>query len=430
MATHYNFSDIFVSYAHVDRDFVKPITGALSERGYEIWIDWEDIPQTADWWQEIEAGIDASNTFVFFVSPASAQSEICYREVQYAVDNNKRIVPILCESISDNALVERLHPAIRIHNWLLFDDATDFENNIQRLINTLTLELSHLRLHTRYLVRAREWDEREKASSFLLRGMDAIEAISWLQGSYSKEPAPLALHQAYIEACQQQLQIDERLAYQQRALLFVERRTLPAFFTGFFVIAYYVWIVHPDTTLIGLDRLELSIGIGAAFGSLLAALALYAHELISIRFSRQFYLRVGMGLLFSLIFSMTSLGVLQAAFNNLRLDMLSLFIAWLLFGSSFYLGTIFKLKGWQEFILAFITIYPVIYFFSTTADTGWQYPVLPIFYFETTSQRLTIGLPMSLLFALGSHGWLIVQDILQLLPENIQERFVVKRLID
>lgn len=109
MATNYNFSDVFFSYSRKDSDFVRTIGNALKEKGYEIWVDWEDIPQTTDWWHEIQAGLDASDTFAFFLSPSSALSEVCYQEVQYAVDNNKRIIPILCEAITDTELLEKVH---------------------------------------------------------------------------------------------------------------------------------------------------------------------------------------------------------------------------------------------------------------------------------------------------------------------------------
>src|SRR5690606_15765793 len=101
MADKYNFSDVFVSYAREDGGFVKTVVDVLFDRGYEIWIDWDYIPQTVNWWQEIQAGIDASNIFIFIVSTHSANSKVCYDEVQYAVENNKRIVPLIPEKFED-----------------------------------------------------------------------------------------------------------------------------------------------------------------------------------------------------------------------------------------------------------------------------------------------------------------------------------------
>ena len=46
-------------------------------------------------------------------------NQMCYKEVQHAHVHNKRIVPILCGEI-DEALVEKLHPAIQMHNCYSF----------------------------------------------------------------------------------------------------------------------------------------------------------------------------------------------------------------------------------------------------------------------------------------------------------------------
>ena len=49
MPNLYNFSDVFISYSRTDEEFAKKVGHTLVERGYEIWADWEDIPQTANW---------------------------------------------------------------------------------------------------------------------------------------------------------------------------------------------------------------------------------------------------------------------------------------------------------------------------------------------------------------------------------------------
>ncbi|MEB3209821.1 MAG: toll/interleukin-1 receptor domain-containing protein, partial [Leptolyngbyaceae bacterium] len=55
-------SDVFISYSRTDKAFVETLHQALKESTYEAWVDWQDIPLTADWWKEIEAGIEAADT--------------------------------------------------------------------------------------------------------------------------------------------------------------------------------------------------------------------------------------------------------------------------------------------------------------------------------------------------------------------------------
>ncbi|KAB2902261.1 MAG: TIR domain-containing protein [Anaerolineae bacterium] len=36
-------SDVFISYSRTDRAFVHKLFDALEAKGYDAWIDWEDI---------------------------------------------------------------------------------------------------------------------------------------------------------------------------------------------------------------------------------------------------------------------------------------------------------------------------------------------------------------------------------------------------
>ena len=76
-------ADVFISYSRVDQSFVKVLNQALNQSQYDAWVDWEDIPLTADWWKEIQAGIDAANTFIFVISPDSVLSKVCRQEIDY-----------------------------------------------------------------------------------------------------------------------------------------------------------------------------------------------------------------------------------------------------------------------------------------------------------------------------------------------------------
>ena len=50
---------VFVSYSRKDIDFVRRLHAALADLGRETWVDWEGIPPTADWMQQIAAAIES-----------------------------------------------------------------------------------------------------------------------------------------------------------------------------------------------------------------------------------------------------------------------------------------------------------------------------------------------------------------------------------
>jgi chemotaxis protein histidine kinase CheA len=199
----YSFSDVFISYSRKDKDFVLRLNERLKEHGQEAWVDWEDIPATAEWWAEIQAGIDGANTFMFVISPNSVMSDVCYREIDHAVRTGKRFVPILYREVTDPEQQKRMHPAIGSHNWIFFQDDTQFDAHFSSLIDALQTDLDYVRAHTRLLVQAREWDQRGRDNSFLLSGTAVREAQGWLARAASMKPAPTTLHAEYIVASQQ-----------------------------------------------------------------------------------------------------------------------------------------------------------------------------------------------------------------------------------
>jgi hypothetical protein len=231
-------SRVFVSYSRKDKAFVEKLTESLTSRKREVWVDWQDIPPTADWLNECLLAIDGADTFVFVISPASVASEICSRELAHAISQSKRIVPVLLEAVSPDSLPE----PIRRINWVSVDSATEFDSFIQRLEQGLDLDLPWLRLHTRILVRAREWETKQKASGYLLSASDLDEAQQWLAGMRDHEPAPTALHVEYISASQQWAAV-------------LQRRQLRKFYIGSMVVAFSnFWLIRLDGAV--QDRLQ------------------------------------------------------------------------------------------------------------------------------------------------------------------------------
>ncbi|MBN1563974.1 MAG: TIR domain-containing protein, partial [Anaerolineae bacterium] len=191
--------EVFISYARKDTAFVRRLHQALAALNRDAWIDWEDIPLTADWWREIQTGIEAADTFVFVISPDSAQSQICYREIDYAAQHNKRLMPIMHREIADPVVEQKLHPAINAHNWAFFRDTDNFDTSFQALIDAMDTDLAYVREHTRLLVRARNWEAHHHDPSQLLRDNDLRVAEDWLaKGLQKQRNRPADLHVTYI----------------------------------------------------------------------------------------------------------------------------------------------------------------------------------------------------------------------------------------
>jgi len=207
-------ADVFISYSRRDSDFVRRLHDALASRSRDVWVDWEDIPLSADWWREIRENIEAADTFVFVISPDSILSKICRDEIEYAADNHKRIIPLLYRDISaiqrDNP--DSIHPAISTYNWVKITPESDFEQGVDNLLRTIDTDLDHVRQHTRLLVRAKEWEARNRDAAILLNGARIREFRDWLARSADKQPAPTDLQRAFLLASEIAFNRRQRLA--------------------------------------------------------------------------------------------------------------------------------------------------------------------------------------------------------------------------
>jgi WD40 repeat protein len=191
-------TDAFISYSRKDKEFVSVLYAAFERSRKNIWVDWNNIPLTSDWWAEIEKGIEAADTFVFVISPDSIASEVCAKEILHAVRHNKRLFPIVRRDATNFEVGNIAHDAIKKHNWLMFREEDDFESAFQNLIETISLDLDHLHRHTRLLLRAIEWSNG-RSDSLLLRGDDLTSAEQWLAESEGKSPLPTELQETYIK---------------------------------------------------------------------------------------------------------------------------------------------------------------------------------------------------------------------------------------
>jgi WD40 repeat protein len=181
--------DAFISYARTDGAFVRELDARLKARGKDVWVDWEDIRPSADWWATIQGGIDAARAFVAVLSPDLVASEVCRGELAHAVASNKRVVPVLRHDV-DRASAP---PELTAPNWLFCREGDDLDAFVDRLVETLETDLDWLDAHARLLVRAREWERGGRDRSLLLRGNDLHAAEEWLarQGSHREAATPL-----------------------------------------------------------------------------------------------------------------------------------------------------------------------------------------------------------------------------------------------
>ena len=196
-------SEIFISYSRRDKTFVEKFLKALNENGYpadQIWVDWEDIPASSKWEDEIRKGVEASNSIIFILSPEWAKSNECAKELQIAVEYNKRLFPIICQNVDPKSIPA----ALASLNWIFFRETDNFDEALQKLFAAVRTDLEWVAHHTNLLRRANEWNAKERDHGYLLRGSELQVAESWLaRASDDKQPRPSPLQSEYIYTSRQ-----------------------------------------------------------------------------------------------------------------------------------------------------------------------------------------------------------------------------------
>ena len=71
---------------------MRRIVDALEARGKVVWVDFDDIPPSVDWFDRIAAGIDSSDNFLCMISPDWVSSDVCKREIDHAAQRNERMI--------------------------------------------------------------------------------------------------------------------------------------------------------------------------------------------------------------------------------------------------------------------------------------------------------------------------------------------------
>jgi formylglycine-generating enzyme required for sulfatase activity len=185
---------VFVSYSRKNKDFCRKLTDELQRRELDFWVDWEGIPPTVDWMKEIEKGIEEADTFLVIVSPDWISSKICLDELDIAVKNGKRLIPVVPCDIPWNDVPRPLAQL----NFIFFTDAYDFNTQFGKLFSALDTDYAWLKTQRRLQMKALEWDRADKENGFLLRGRDLEEAEQQISINATKDPHPTDLQREYV----------------------------------------------------------------------------------------------------------------------------------------------------------------------------------------------------------------------------------------
>lgn len=129
-------------------------------------MDVRDIPKwSEDWQAEVYAEIEAADTFVCALSPGSVTLPSVDLELEHAVEQGKRLKPLLVRDVDAREVPE----ALGTPQWIDFRNEQQFEARFNDLLAVLATDVDWVQQHTRFQIGANEWQAGGEDSSLLLR---------------------------------------------------------------------------------------------------------------------------------------------------------------------------------------------------------------------------------------------------------------------
>lgn len=124
---------IYVSYSQKDRIVVQKICHFLTEKGVQLFVDYEHLAG-GNYAQELTKQIESAEAILFFYSENTENSTWVKHEIEFALSKRKSIVPVLlCESEESSWL----HFNLGSFNWIKLDDK-NINSFADRIINILS----------------------------------------------------------------------------------------------------------------------------------------------------------------------------------------------------------------------------------------------------------------------------------------------------
>lgn len=385
--------DVFVSYSRKDKAFVEKLVTALADKKRDVWVDFEDIPFAAEWWEEIQKGIESSESAIFVISPDYLASEVCGLEVNHVRKNNKRIVPIVVQRPERKTVPD----ALAALNWIFFDNPDAFEDSFNKLQKTLDTNLVEMRQHTRLLVKASEWAKASHTDSLLLRGEELDELYKLINRDDITD-----LMRDFLQRSEERHRREE-----------MAQRFFWGLMGGLLGIAFWAFSTFRSDVLIDPIRLVYSIALGQVFGVCLGVMSMLADELPNrlqrwlgksqaLRVTLRSLLFAGIGIFAwaSYVWFLQRLSTTQQDTNSLLLGGLALAIG-------FLIRSITKLPAWVFTLVIAALIWLPVYI--TYRDNYTNF--VPLIYFDQPEQVFTIGIPVALIMAIGANFRAVYQEV-------------------
>ena len=126
---------VFISYDRAHQDVVKKLVQDLRDDEHETWFD-QKLEGGQPWWDTVLSEIRKSEIFVTALTPESLESQACQRELKYALDLKRPVLPIrLSAAVRPEFLSSYIHE-LQVVDY--FEQDVQTLKSLQRAIKKLS----------------------------------------------------------------------------------------------------------------------------------------------------------------------------------------------------------------------------------------------------------------------------------------------------
>lgn len=176
---------VMLSYARADAEaFASELADGLEAANFDVLLDLHDIEAATDWQARLREMIRSVDTLVVIITPGWIGSDLCNWELEEALRQNKRIIPLIHIEPTDTqppADISKL-------NYIFFDERQSFGAALKQLAPALRVNLGWIRNHTHYSESARLWESRNRDAAMFLRGAELKRAQQWRDAREAEFP--------------------------------------------------------------------------------------------------------------------------------------------------------------------------------------------------------------------------------------------------
>ena len=191
-------TQVFLCHAAEDRESAEQIRRSLLRRGITVWNYRTDIQTSQDYNSAIAQGVESADNVLFILSPHSAQSVYCQRELAQALALQKRIIPILAAPIEEEKVPEGLRSLQQIDLTDNVDDS-DYLADESELLKILSTDAAYHTEHKTWLTQALKWERQHQNPTMLLRGYNLRRAEAWLKIARTHRYTSTDLQKTFID---------------------------------------------------------------------------------------------------------------------------------------------------------------------------------------------------------------------------------------